>query len=80
MLDAIDSRWDFAEQCRALIASKACTGLFAVLVLACAAVAVAALRLSRHLPPAANHVPAPAPSPAGPAHPGSNDRVDLAAA
>ncbi len=54
------------------------TGLFAVLVLACAAAALAALRLSRHLPPAANQIPGPAP--AGPAHVGSNDRVDLAAA
>jgi MFS family permease len=34
------------------------TGLFAVMVLACAAAAVAALRLDRHLPPGANQIPA----------------------
>ncbi len=39
------------------------TGLFAVMILACAAAAIAALRLNRHLPPAANQIPAaPAPS------------------
>lgn len=36
------------------------TGLFAVLVVACAAAAAAALRLGRHLPPAANQIPAAA--------------------
>lgn len=53
------------------------TGLFAVLVLACAAAALAALRLDRHLPPAANQIPPPAPSPTATAH---DDRVDLAVA
>src|SRR6266849_7445154 len=53
------------------------TGLFAVLVLACAAAALAALRLDRHLPPAANQIPAPALSPSGPTHAEGNDRVDL---
>jgi MFS family permease len=51
------------------------TGLFAVLVLACAAAAVAALRLGRHLPPAANQIPASAPAPSGQAPAGSNDRA-----
>jgi MFS family permease len=37
-------------------------GLFAILVLASAAAAVAALRLGRHLPPTANQIPAAAPS------------------
>jgi MFS family permease len=38
------------------------TGLFAILAAACAAAAAAALRLGRHLPAAANHIPAPHPS------------------
>ena len=50
-----------------------CTGLFTALVLACGVASVAALRLARHLPPAANQIPAvtaedgdcwPAPEPA----------------
>jgi len=41
------------------------TTLFATLAAACAAAAAVALRLSRHLPAAANHAPAPA----GPAKP-----------
>jgi len=57
------------------------TGLFAVLVLACAAAAVAALRLGRHLPPAANQIPPPAPSPSpSPSGTAHDDRVDLAVA
>jgi MFS family permease len=36
------------------------TGLFAVLLLACALAAAAALRLGRHLPPGANQITAPA--------------------
>jgi MFS family permease len=43
------------------------TGLFAALVVTCAAAAAFALRLGRHLPAAANHIPAPEPSPATPA-------------
>lgn len=35
------------------------TGLFVVSILACALAAVAALRLSRHLPPGANQIPVP---------------------
>ncbi len=38
-----------------------------MLVLACAAAAAAALRLSRHLPPAANQIDGPAPAGAVPA-------------
>ena len=38
------------------------TALFAALALACAAAAAGAHRLRRHLPPAANHIPAPAPA------------------
>ncbi len=53
------------------------TALFAALALACAAAALAALRLNRHLPPAANQIPAPAPSPSGPAHAGSDDRAGV---
>jgi hypothetical protein len=49
------------------------TGLFAALVLACAAAATAALRLSRHLPPAANQIPARAPTPSAKTHAGSDD-------
>ncbi len=44
------------------------TGLFAAMVLACVLAGVAALRLDRHLPPGANQIPAPAPSPSRPAH------------
>jgi len=43
------------------------TGLFAVMVLACAAAAVAALRLDRHLPPGANQIAAAATPSATPA-------------
>jgi MFS family permease len=43
------------------------TGLFAVLIIICVAAAASAIRLGRHLPAAANHIPAPTPSPAGPA-------------
>jgi len=38
------------------------TGLFAIVAAACVAAAAAALRLRRHLPAAANHIPAPHPS------------------
>ncbi len=41
------------------------TGLFTVLVLACLGSAVAAFLLNRHLPPAANQIPAAATSPSG---------------
>ncbi|HEV2255197.1 MAG TPA: MFS transporter [Streptosporangiaceae bacterium] len=50
------------------------TGLFAALVLACASAAVAALRMSRHLPPAANQIPAAAPALCGDA--ASTDRAE----
>ncbi len=53
------------------------TGLFAILVLACAAAVVAALRLGRHLSLAANLIPAPDPSPSRPAHARSDDRVEV---
>jgi hypothetical protein len=43
--------------------------LFAALAVACAAAAGAALRLDRHLPAAANHVPAPAAAPPVPTAP-----------
>jgi MFS family permease len=43
------------------------SGLFAVMVLACAAAAVTALRLDRHLPPAANQIAAAATPSATPA-------------
>ncbi len=42
------------------------TGLFTVMALACITAAVAAIRLSRHLPPGANQIPAPATSPSRP--------------
>ena len=44
------------------------TGLFTVMALACLAAAVAAIRLSRHLPSGANQIPAPAASPSRPVH------------
>ncbi len=44
------------------------TGLFTVMALACLTAAVAAIRLSRHLPPGANQIPAPAASPSRPEH------------
>jgi MFS family permease len=45
------------------------TSLFAVMVLACVLAGVAALRLDRHLPAAANQIAAPATSPSRPPHP-----------
>ncbi|HEY6314171.1 MAG TPA: MFS transporter [Streptosporangiaceae bacterium] len=44
------------------------TGLFTVMALACLTAAVAAIRLSRHLPPGANQIPASAASPSRPVH------------
>jgi MFS family permease len=43
------------------------TSLFAIMILACVLAATAAVRLDRHLPPAANQITAPATTAAGPA-------------
>jgi len=56
------------------------TGLFTALIVACAAASIAAHRLARHLPPGANHIPAPAAHDDIPplAHTGSTDDLPQA--
>ena len=56
------------------------TGLFAALIVTCAAASTFALRLGRHLPAAANHIPAPALSATAPAAAASPQQAPAEAA